>query len=155
MSRSIGSRRPVLGCAVAARRADNDGGPAKRQACLRSAAWAVLAGMLLCLPAPAAVAEDDATGRAPLEIQRQQIDGRLGTIERKQEDLGRARAARSRLDPYEPATRPFETRGARHRLDLERRTLEGRRESIDRSLERRGGNATPSTSGLLERLRRD
>jgi hypothetical protein len=52
--------------------------------------------------------------------------------------LGRPPAAAgSRLDPYEPAIRPWESRGARNRLDLERRTLEGRRESIDRDLQRR------------------
>lgn len=109
--------------------------------------------MLSRTQAPAALAEDDATGRAPLEIQRQQIDGRLGTIERKQEDLGRAPVAGSRLDPYEPAPRPAETRGARNRLELERRTLEGRREGINRDIERPGGDANPSSSGLLNRLR--
>ncbi len=144
-----------MGCAFAAPRADNDRRPRQRQACLRSGFAALLAGLLLGLRAQAATAEDDAAGRLPLEIQRQQIDGRLGTIERKQEDLGRAPAAGSRLDPYEPATRPAETRGARHRLDLERRTLEGRRDGIDRTLERRERNANPSTRGLLERLRRD
>lgn len=113
--------------------------------------------LLVVMPVPAALGEDDATGRAPLEIQRQQIDGRLGTIERKQEDLGRAPVGRSRLDPYEttPTPRPSETRGARNRLELERRTLEGRRDGIDRSLGRRGDNPTPSTGGLLERLRRE
>lgn len=118
-------------------------------------AAALLALMPFVLHGPAAVAEDDATGRAPLEIQRRQIDGRLGTIERKQEDMGRPPRPGSRLDPYEPAPKPSETRGARHRLELERRTLESRRESIDRGLERRGRGANPSSSGLLDRLRRE
>ncbi len=117
---------------------------------------AALVGLMLSAAlVPAAVAEDDATDRAPLEIQRQQIDGRLGTIERKQEDIGRAPVAGSRLDPYEPAPKPSETRGARNRLDLERRTLQGRREGIDRGLERLDRGANPTTSGLLNRLRRE
>jgi hypothetical protein len=117
----------------------------------------MLALLLVTMRPPDVRGEDDATGRAPLEIQRQQIDGRLGTIERKQEDLGRAPVSRSRPDPYEaaPAPRPAETRGARNRLELERRTLQGQRDSIDRRLERRGDNPAPSTGGLLQRLRRE
>ncbi|MDZ3837345.1 MAG: hypothetical protein U0S49_08230 [Rhodospirillales bacterium] len=157
MSRSIGSGRPVFPCAPSAPGADNDRGPGQRQARLRSAAAAAALALLVAMPVPAALGEDDATGPAPLEIQRQQIDGRLGTIERKQEDLGRAPVGRSRLDPDEatPAPRPSETRGARNRLELERRTLQGQRDSIDRRIERRGDNPTPSTGGLLQRLRRE
>jgi hypothetical protein len=113
--------------------------------------------LLVLMRAPDARGEDDATGRVPLEIQRQQIDGRLGTIERKQEDLGRAPTSRSRPGPGETtaAPRPSETRGARNRLELERRTLEGQRDGIDRRIERRGDNPSPSTGGLLLRLRRE
>jgi hypothetical protein len=157
MSSSIGFKRPVFDRAGSAPGADNDRRLAQRQARHRPLQPAVGLGLFLALAsASPVVAEDDATGRAPLEMQRQQIDGRLGTIERRQEDLGRPPpAAGSRLDPYEPAARPGESRGARNRLDLERRTLEGRRNSIDRDLERRDRGTTPSTRGLLDRLRRD
>jgi hypothetical protein len=117
----------------------------------------MLALSLVATQASDARGEDDATGRSPLEIQRQQIDGRLGTIERKQEDLGRTPVSRSRPGPHEaaPAPRPAESRGARNRLELERRTLEGQRKSIDGRIERRGDNPAPSTGGLLQRLRRE
>src|SRR5512134_74574 len=119
MSSSIGCRRSVIGRAGAAPVADNDRGPAERQARLRRAVAAVLVLMALFLLAEPALAEGDATETRPLEIQRQQIDGRLGTIERKQEDAGRLPVPGSRLDPCEPAPPPSETRGARERLELE------------------------------------
>ncbi len=100
---------------------------------------------------------------APLEIERQQIGGRLNTIDRKQEDRG------SRLVPVAPiltddrtgprpltGVRPLDPLGSNNlRLDLERRGLEQRQQRIDRDLDRMGSDGSPSSGDLLDRLRRD
>lgn len=118
--------------------------------------------MMLPPPAPGAT-EAPAVETAPLEIEREHIDGRLDTIERKQEDHG------SRLVPVAPIQTnnrngPRPPTGVRAldplrsndlRLDLERRGLEQRRQGIDRDLDRAGGNLGASSGNLLDRLRND
>ncbi len=116
------------------------------------------------MPLPASgAAEAPPVEAAPLEIERQQIDGRLNTIERKQEDRG------SRLVPVAPVLTDDRTgsrsqtgvraidplRSDDRRLDLERRGLEQRRQGIDRDLDRMGSDGSPSSGDLLDRLRRD
>lgn len=112
-------------------------------------------------PAASAVEEPDIE-TAPLESERQRIEGRLDTIKRKLDDRG------SRLIPVAPvlpmnrAADPATgvptsdpQRSNDRRLDLERRELEQRRQAIDRDLNRMRGDANPSSGGLLERLRGD
>lgn len=94
--------------------------------------------------------------RAPLEIQRQQNDSRLDAIERKGErqppgaELGPRPPA-----PYDHAPPPAGPPPDQPRQDLERRAREDRQRTIGRDLDRLGGQTNPSSSGLLDRLRRD
>lgn len=102
-------------------------------------------------------------GAAPLEIERQQINGRLKTIERRLKD----HASRLILvEPILPGDRaaartagglppPDPLRSNDRRLTLERRGLDQRRDAIDRGLGRAGGDSNPSSGALLERLRGD
>ncbi|MBL8660839.1 MAG: hypothetical protein JNM75_13920 [Rhodospirillales bacterium] len=171
MSKSIARSLSTARCFGPALAAHNDRRLGHRQARARRPSApslaagvlvAVVFAMMLPLPAPGAT-EAPAKQTAPLEIERERIDGRLDTIERKQEDRG------SRLVPVAPIRTndrngPLPPTGVRaldplrsdsRRLDLERRGLEQRRQGIDRDLDRAGGNVSPSSGNLLDRLRND
>lgn len=113
---------------------------------------------------PATGADDGADiGAAPLEIERQQTQGRLNTIDRRLTDTG------SRLIPVSPldlggrsgadvsggVPPPDPLRSNNRRLDLERRGLEQRQQTINQALGRIGGDSNPSSGGLLKSLRGD
>lgn len=117
------------------------------------------ASALLVAYLASAAAAQPAQEATPLEIERQQIGGRLEVIERKQEERdpppARVLPPAPGLRPYEPFPLAAPLDAESRRLDLERRGLEQRRQGIDRDLRRMGGDSNPSSSGLLDRLRRD
>lgn len=122
----------------------------------------VALGSLAWLPMPSTLvgADEGQVGQsAPLEIERQQIDGRLSTIERRLDDhrgtlIPVAPTGRNALQTPGGATAPGSVRGNDPRLDLERRGLEQRQRAVERDLGRMS-DGNPSSTGLLRRLRGD
>ncbi len=141
----------------------NDRRPQGRQArhrrgtpCGRWTLAGALAGAIAALLHTGAGSIAAESEQAPLEIERQRNESRIETLDRKREQKPPDATVRTPPPaPYDPAPPPAGPSPDARRQDLERRALEGRQRTINRDLDRLGGRTNPSSSGLLDRLRRN